>query len=231
MIFMMLLSGKDVISLENAGISGNTSGDLFARLASDVMNKKPDLVILMVGTNDMVNSRAMLSYREYGDNLRLITKKLKDSNIDVVLVSPPPVDTTYLFKRHEKDTFSEMPNQKLKKASQISSEIARENGVYFVDLFGEFIAMNLPQHNEDPYIQNPKNSGLKDGVHMTDKGYKLIAETIFKALTENELLHEGMKIICFGDSLTYGVRVEGAGTSAGQTYPAYLLSMIEEHFD
>jgi len=43
----------------NSGIKGNTTTDILGRLKKDVLDKKPDLVILMVGTNDMLNSKKM----------------------------------------------------------------------------------------------------------------------------------------------------------------------------
>ncbi|WP_372934509.1 hypothetical protein [Mariniphaga sediminis] len=38
------------------------------------------------------------------------------------------------------------------------------------------------------------------------------------------MLH--FKIICFGDSLTFGVYMKGEGTAEGDTYPAILKQLI-----
>ena len=73
----------------NKGIAGDTSADLLGRIESDVIAENPDLVILMVGTNDMLNSSKMLSYEEYASNLTEIVRRLKKSEMEVLLLSPP----------------------------------------------------------------------------------------------------------------------------------------------
>lgn len=228
-ILLSLISGTHEEWVINAGIGGNTTTDLLNRIEADVLEKHPDLVIVMVGTNDMLNSRKMLSYQDYTQNLSLITQKLKARGIEVLLISPPPVDTVFLFERHKKEAYTVPPNAKMDTLSQIIQQVAYHNSALFLDLFGTFKEMNIPMHNEDEYIKNPKNSGTRDGIHPTVKGYKLIATTVFQSLQENNVLKKGMKIVCFGDSLTFGANVKGAGTVSGDTYPAYLLSMIEDH--
>ena len=40
----------------NAGVGGNTTRNLLKRVKKDVLAKKPDVVVMMVGTNDALNS-------------------------------------------------------------------------------------------------------------------------------------------------------------------------------
>ena len=40
------------VEVINAGVGGNSSANLLKRVHEDVIAKQPDLVILMVGTND-----------------------------------------------------------------------------------------------------------------------------------------------------------------------------------
>lgn len=55
----------------NAGVGGNNSRALLARLEEDVLSRDPSLVIIMVGTNDALNSGALVSLDEYRENLDL----------------------------------------------------------------------------------------------------------------------------------------------------------------
>ena len=57
-------------------------------------------------------------------------------------------------------------------------------------------------------------------MHLTADGYQLLADTVAKVLSGK--VKDGDIVVCFGDSLTYGTAMEGAGTSTGETYPAVL---------
>lgn len=221
---VVLSSNAQVI---NAGVGGNSTVNLLQRLESDVLQHKPDLVILMVGTNDMLNSKKMISYQLYKNNLNKILERIKENGANVLLMSSPPVDSVYLFDRHDKELFKEAPNVKLDSARHIVASLAYENDLEYLDLFQVFQDLKLPKHNEDKYFRNEKNSGAKDGVHPTSLGYRFIAETVFECLKEKRILEEHLKIICFGDSITYGSGVKNGGTVEGENYPAVLLSLID----
>ena len=227
-LVISLVSCNRNAELINAGISGNNTLDLLERLDRDVLDENPDLVIIMVGTNDVLNSAKMISYRDYAENLWQIIRKIKEAGVEVLLLSPTPVDTVYLFERHERSFYEHTPGMKLDSLSGIMQQLSSDYNTLFLDLGNTFKARNLPRHNQDLYIRNPTNSGVRDGVHPTVPGYQLIAETIFQFLVKNDLLHGKMKIVCFGDSITYGSGAKGAGTLAGENYPSFLSMMINE---
>ncbi|WP_319481345.1 GDSL-type esterase/lipase family protein [uncultured Draconibacterium sp.] len=215
----------------NAGVAGNTSTDLLARIERDVISLNPDLVIVMVGTNDMLNSKKMASYKTYASNLSEIVRKLKQNSAQVILMAPPPVDSVFLFERHDRKLFHEIPNVKLDSVRQIITRIAKKEQVGYIDIYQKFLNLNLPQHNQDLFIMNPQNSGYRDGVHPTALGYHFIAENVFQFLQKNKLFEKGDKVLCFGDSITFGSKVKGSGTAEGETYPAYLQQLIEKYLN
>ena len=210
----------------NAGIGGNTTDDLLDRLESDVINRNPDLVLLMVGTNDFLNSDRMISYDTYKLNLSRILDRLREAKIGVVLLSSPTVDSIYLFDRHDRSRYKESPNIKMQKAGSIMESLADEYALGFVDLNQVFRSADIPIHNEDNFLQNESNSGRKDGVHPTREGYAFMVDKIYKYLVEFDYLKKYNRILCFGDSITHGANVEGSGTIEGDTYPAQLLRKI-----
>ena len=217
---------KPALKLENNGVAGNSTANLLHRLESDVISEKPDLVIIMVGTNDMLNSKKFVSYENYHANLSSIVENIKNIDAQVVLMTPPRVDSLYLFQRHDKALFTDTPNVKLQKVKQIMEDVAKEYDAFFVDNYSVFKAKGLPQHNHDNYIRNLKNSNKEDGVHLKAIGYKLIAENVFDYLKTNNLLDKYNHIICFGDSLTKGSGASGAGTITGENYPSFLYRML-----
>ena len=213
----------------NAGIGGNSSMDLLGRMEVDVLQKNPDMVLLMIGTNDMVNVAKFTSYPDYRAHIESMVGSLKSKDIEVVLISPIPVDTAYLFERHAREKFDEEPNEKLGKVRMILQDIAREQGLLFIDLHGAFLDMDIPRHNADELIKNLKNSKEADGVHPTPKGYTFMGKFIYEKLQKNKtFLNKPKVIVCFGDSITYGSRVSGAGTAEGDTYPAVLQRLINQ---
>src|SRR6478735_2161294 len=84
----------DSIIVYNAGVSGNNSADLLARIDKDVLKRSPGIVILMIGTNDMLNTRNLLTLQEYEKNYRELLLKLKQK-ATVVVMTIPPVNSPY----------------------------------------------------------------------------------------------------------------------------------------
>lgn len=219
---------QDVIVI-NAGVGGNNTVQLIKRIEKDVISQQSDLTILMVGTNDMLNSNKMITYQEYSTNLKFIVKKLKDADSEVLLMSSPPVDSTYLLQRHDRSLFKQAPNDIMDSVSHIVSAIALENDVFFLNLNEKFSKLNLPKHNEDLFFKNKMNSGRLDGVHPTDLGYYFIAKNIFQFLKEKQLLNKYSKIICFGDSITIGGGTKGKVSLNENNYPSFLFRMIQDY--
>ena len=228
----MLFSGHKIsaqsFTVINSGISGNTTLDLLQRINNDVIAPKPDLVILMIGTNDLLNTKKAMSYHDFENNLNEIVNLLGMSTIKTLLVSPPPVDEFYLYKRHDENKFSQKPNILLTRASQFMSRLAKNEQVRFCDVHALFRKRDIPKHNQDMYIRNKKNSNAEDGVHPTALGYQLIAEAIYNNLNSSDWLLPNSKILCLGDSITYGKYMIGQGTTKGNTYPAFLQRLFDQ---
>lgn len=231
LILFLLLSLASYAQVVNKGVGGNSTKQLLARVDTDVIHENPDIVILMVGTNDFLNSKKMISFNEYEDNLNTIVGKIKTAGSKVILLSPPPVDSAYLFMRHEKSMYKQPPNMMLDSVSQILRNVAKDQSTMFLDLYGKFSSLGLPRHNKDLFIRNEKNSGVSDGVHPTALGYHLIAEYVFQFMKENELINEKMKIVCFGDSITKGSGSSRAGTVTGDNYPSFLSNRISNYLE
>lgn len=210
----------------NAGIGGNTTNDLLKRLNQDVIAHDADLVIIMAGTNDMLNSRKLLSYKQYQKNLEQIIDTINAHGGQVLLMSPPTADSTYLYQRHDRTAFSASPNVKLDSVRHIMANLAEVKGVLFFDLQEKFLDKGLPNHNVDLYIRNEMNCGRGDGVHLTPLGYKFVADSLFDFIKVNQDVSKLKKVVCFGDSLTKGVGGSGAGTVHGENYPSFLYSLL-----
>mgnify|MGYP002620280487 CR=1 FL=1 len=80
--------GPDGFEFVNAGVNGNASADLLARLDDDVLACKPDAVILLIGTNDI---RDGVPIDAYEAALQSIMDKLTRTGARVAILSLPPL--------------------------------------------------------------------------------------------------------------------------------------------
>lgn len=214
----------------NAGVGGNNTAQLLERVDADVLAKSPDLVVLMVGTNDMINRNKILPYDVYEENYRALIKQFKDNGTEVLVMSSPRVDSTYVYMRHPRSLFQQAtPNEKLDTARLIVEQIVNDYELHYLDLNTAFAEIGIPNHNKDLFVRNAMNSGAEDGVHPTSLGYHFIATNVFQYLKSHKLLHADMKIVCFGDSITYGQGSKGAGKTTGEAYPGYLNRMVKAY--
>lgn len=215
------------VQVLNRGVSGNNVADLLNRVEKDVLAEKPDLVILMVGTNDMVNSKKLLPVPQYARKLDSLVRRLQASGAQVLLLSILPVDEEYLYTRHPKKAYDEAPTARVKKANEIIKQTAARRQVAFLDMYAAFVARGKVNRTAGSFIRNEANSGKPDGVHPTPAGYRFMAGQMAGVIRSRQLLKKNTaKVICFGDSITFGLYVAGEGTSTGETYPAGLAQLL-----
>jgi lysophospholipase L1-like esterase len=75
---------SEQITVVNRGINGEIASQMIARFDADVIAEKPDLVLWQVGSNSVLRDHPVLPATAL---IRDGVKRLKDANIDVVLVN------------------------------------------------------------------------------------------------------------------------------------------------
>lgn len=221
-----LLSALIVISLAptsfavdviNAGVGGNRTPHLLARLERDVLSLNPTAVVLMVGTNDRLNSGGFVAPKEYQKNVETLVDRLQAAGANVILVTPPPCVPELLFTRHDPQRFAtQSPVARMAEVRQILIDIATVDGLLLVDFHDHVIRKSIRDKQKTSVLRNEANSGVRDGVHLTPEGYELLAQLVAKKLTAEKV--DTSKIVCFGDSLTKG--------SDAANYPAFLRKFL-----
>lgn len=81
-----------LIFVRNAGIGGNTTSEMLARVDTDVIAYKPDLVFVMAGTNDILPGATDADYAAFFSTLEKLVVRLLLSGADVVLSTCPTKD-------------------------------------------------------------------------------------------------------------------------------------------
>lgn len=80
-------------NIVNAGVNGDTSADVLTRV-NEITEQNPDLVLLGVGGNDVLQRIAPDTTRA---NIVATIDTLQSNNIDVVLIAEPYFSTSALF--------------------------------------------------------------------------------------------------------------------------------------
>ncbi len=163
----------------------------------------------------------------YREKLNMLVREIKAHGADVLLLSLPNVDTGYLFTRHRRKRYILPPNERIDSANHIIYQTTIDQECMFLDINAIFRSYHSPDRTASSLIRNEKNAGARDGVHPTPEGYKVMAESIARFLQEKGKSYK--KIICFGDSITFGAYVKGEGRTRGATYPAVLKRLLFPH--
>jgi lysophospholipase L1-like esterase len=209
----------------NAGYNGNNTADLLSRVDKDVLQRSPDLVILMVGTNDMLNERNRLSLTAYKNNYQQLINTIKDRSA-LVLMTIPPVYSPYIIARQPKTMYSvKGPQSLVDSANKIIKQLAVKNKCLLIDLNQILTACGAAGPEKDNLFQNEANSGINDGVHPTVNGYRVIGTAVYQFVSA--LKPPRKTIVCFGDSITFGYKMNGQGTVNGDSYPAVLKKLLD----
>jgi lysophospholipase L1-like esterase len=209
----------------NAGVGGNNSRAILARLKEDVLSHDPSLVIIMVGTNDALNSGALVPLDEYRENLDLLVGRCIASGSRVLLATIIPFHEPALMTRHQAAAYGEMPPAR-RHAAVIHAmrECSRKHSLPLADLNTVFTVLGKTGEDSSSLLRNRANSGVVDGVHPTAQGCGLIAAVIFQTILDHRLPES--RVVCLGDSITMGIAIEGEGTATGYTYPGRLADML-----
>ncbi len=152
--------------VRNRGVSGDCVADMRARLETDVLSEKPDVVVVLAGVNDVVRERAPGETfdaddfaADYGDILR----RVKECGAKLIVAEP------FLFAVPDKKRFRRNFDAALAKIRALAAKYADAH----VSLDEIFAGVS-------------QNAGIAayspDGVHPTHRAERLIADNIIKKL-------------------------------------------------
>lgn len=167
------------VQVIGAGIGGHKVPDCQKRLDRDVLQKKPTIVFIYIGINDVwhwthprVKARGKkgTTPEAFESGLKDMIQKINDVGARVIVCTPTVIG--------EKSDGSNPDDKMLDQYSDISRRVAKETGSQLLDLRKEFIAY-LKEHNP---TNAEKGVLTADSVHMNERGNRLLATLVLDAL-------------------------------------------------
>lgn len=155
-------TGWEVI---NAGINGDTSGGILSRLRPDVIEKKPDMVLLMEGGNDFIMGADIGTVKA---NTMAIVQQCLAAGIKVIIASEILLYPALVSEGYKRIADFNVVNERMKEiAGWYPDFCGAFPGVRYIDL------QNL-------YLEETKGSECysADGLHPNKEGAKIIAKIL-----------------------------------------------------
>ncbi|MCB0372878.1 MAG: SGNH/GDSL hydrolase family protein [Muricauda sp.] len=146
----------------NRGIGGQTTPQMLLRFRQDVVDLKPEIVVILAGTNDIAGNTGPMTLEQIRDNIQSMVQLAKANHIFPIVCSVLPA-----FDYPWRPGLN--PNIKIPQLNQMLKEMAKEEKAMYLDYFAKMA---------DNRNGLPK-ALTTDEVHVTKEGY-VIMETLVK---------------------------------------------------
>ena len=147
-------------SIENFGISGDTSSGLLERLDDILELSEADIAILCIWGNDGLRKKSVSTMKK---NIEIAIQKIQAKNIQVVLVG---MELPIIFGWDYTDEFA-----------LAYSSLAEKYDLDFYPYLLEWIGLT-------------KEYNQPDNIHPTALGYTLISDNLYEFFEEEKLLYK-----------------------------------------
>ena len=149
----------------NRGISGNRVVDLYARIKSDILNLKPDVMSILIGVNDvwheLYDNPNGVSAEKFYKIYSMLIEEVKEElpNIKIMILEPFVLEACSTTE-HWEYFYAET-----QKRAEMARKIAEKYNLPFIPLQEGFNRLSE---------KAPNSYWLSDGVHPTAKGHEFI---------------------------------------------------------
>ncbi|MBO4646925.1 MAG: hypothetical protein J5806_02075 [Lentisphaeria bacterium] len=160
-----------------AGISGHKSNNMLDRLERDVLSKKPQIMLLSCGVNDVWHGKRGVPLPEYKKNIIAIVDRAQAAGIKVCIL------TATMIREDAKNA----ANTQLAAYNDFLRALAKEKNCLLADLNAD-----MQQALAAFKAAHPKAKGnllTVDGVHMNPLGNVMMAKGVLRTfgLTDAQL--------------------------------------------
>jgi lysophospholipase L1-like esterase len=175
-VFIEILGKQLAEPVVNAGMGGDTSTRMLARLDRDVLARRPRVVLIMAGLNDaawvdpgpVARTAPRVAETEYEKNLIAIVARVTKAGAKPVLLTPNPMTRAYKYQNMPFYQENDM-NDGLAPYVDVVRRVSRVTGACLVDVFGDW----QPRRETRAWIP--------DGLHPNAEGHRRIAAKVMEA--------------------------------------------------
>ncbi len=153
----------------NRGISGQISGQMLGRLEADVLDRKPQAIVLLAGTNDLARGVALEAIE---NNIAMIADLAAARDVTPILASILPV-SDYHAERDPR--FKRTPDRRpadIVALNQWMRAFAESRGYHYLDYYAATV--------DERGMLKAELAG--DGLHPNAEGYKAMAPLAEQAI-------------------------------------------------
>lgn len=151
-------TGKTYI---NRGISGQTTPQMLLRFRSDVIELKPEIVVILAGTNDIAENTGPTTLEMILGNLISMCELAKVNNIKVILCSILPA-YDYPWKSGIE------PADKIEVLNSMILKYSKTNDIAYVEYYSAMV----------DHQKGLKSIYSGDGVHPNKEGYRVMGPIV-----------------------------------------------------
>ena len=152
----------------NRGIGGQTTPQMLIRFKPDVVGLKPEIVVILAGTNDIAGNTGPSNAKMITDNIFSMAEIAKAYQMKVVLSSILPV-YEYDWAREIKD-----PPSTIQAVNDALKQYASDQGLIYLDYFSSMVDERQGLNSDYTF----------DGVHPNESGYILMSSLAEEVLSE-----------------------------------------------
>jgi lysophospholipase L1-like esterase len=162
-----------------AGISGNKSNSMLARLEKDVLSKKPQWMTFSCGVNDVWHGRTGVKLEQYKENVTKIFDMCASNGVKVIVLT-----ATMIGEDANNDN-----NKKLVAYNEWLRDEAKRRNLRIADLNAD-MQSTLAEIRKTDKTQG--NKLTRDGVHMAYKGNVMMAWGVLRAMGLDESMKKAV---------------------------------------
>lgn len=154
----------------NRGVNGDTSAGMLSRSFRDVVENKPDIVIIMGGSNDFI---AGYNIDRVQENIVELIKEAHQFGIRPIVGIQIAADERLALKRWSADIDYNEINVKIKEYRNWIIKYCMENQIDYVDFYKVIEENRQCIEAEDIYI---------DGLHPTEFGHDVMSKCVIEVI-------------------------------------------------
>jgi acyl-CoA thioesterase I len=157
----------------NRGISGQTTPQMLVRFRQDVIDLRPEVVVMLAGTNDIAGNTGPMRDEDIEANYASMADLARAHGIRVVFSSVMPVHN---YTGHSPDLFAQRPPGRILALNAWLKDYCAKHGFVYLDYFSAMV-------DEKGMLRKEL---ADDGLHPNDAGYKIMAPLAEKAIAAAE---------------------------------------------